>query len=98
MRETETNKGYNLLKEDIKISITAEDGTYENAVSPLKVKANYTMTDGNVKLKVNNTKGFLLPATGGAGAILFFVIGGLMVFAGICSFRISWKRAQCETE
>ena len=98
LRETETNKGYNLLKEDIKISITAEDGTYEDAVSPLKVKANYTMTDGNVKLKVNNTKGFLLPATGGAGAILFFVIGGLMVFAGICSFRISWKRAQCETE
>ena len=56
------------------------------------------MTDGNVKLKVNNTKGFLLPATGGAGAILFLVIGGLMVFAGICSFRISWKRAQRETE
>ena len=95
LRETKTNKGYNLLKEDIEIKITAEEGTYnKNETTPLKVSANYTMTNGNVNLKVNNTKGFLLPATGGIGAIVFFMFGGLLVFAGVCSFRISWKKSK----
>ena len=93
LRETKTNKGYNLLKDDVEIKITAEEGTYNDETTPLKVNANYTMTNGNVNLKVNNTKGFLLPATGGIGAIVFFMIGGLLVFVGICSFRVSWKKS-----
>lgn len=38
-----------------------------------------TMENGAVKLLVNNSKGFQLPSTGGAGTIAFFAIGGLMI-------------------
>ena len=84
LRETKTNKGYNLLKEDIEIKITAENETYmDESAEGISVKSNYTMTNGNVMLKVNNTKGFLLPATGGKGAVVFLIFGGLLVIAGI---------------
>lgn len=84
LRETKTNKGYNLLKEDIEIKITPENETYmDESTEGVSVKSNYTMTNGNVMLKVNNTKGFLLPATGGKGAVVFLVFGGMLVMAGI---------------
>lgn len=88
LRETGTNKGYNLLKNEIEINITPEKDAYnDESVEGIKVKCNYTMTDGVIALKVNNTKGFLLPTTGGRGAVAIFAFGGMLVLAGVLMLK-----------
>lgn len=88
IRETKTNKGYNLLKDDIEIKLTPEKGTYtDDSTDEIKVNTNYSMSRGVVAVKVNNTKGFLLPATGGMGTIRFLAVGGMLVLAGLCVMK-----------
>lgn len=62
-------------------------------VEPLQWSANYNMTGGAVMLKVNNTTGFQLPATGGEGALIFLAIGGLIaIVAGSLLFVTRRRR------
>lgn len=95
LRETKTNKGYNLLKDDIEIKITPEKEAYTDETSDdIKVKCNYTMNNGVAALKINNTKGFLLPATGGKGATAVFALGGMLVLAGVLMLKGSGKEKE----
>lgn len=65
--EIEAPKGYNLLKDPINIAINGKDGTIIN-VDKLTVKE-----------EVGNSKGSLLPSTGGIGTTIFYVLGGILV-------------------
>lgn len=94
--ETETDKGYSLLKEDITVVISAK--TDDNAICDICGKALLTASaevngkavqmteDGQsvnaiVPLTVINTAGFTLPKTGGNGIWMYAAIGVLAIVA-----------------
>lgn len=105
--ETATDDGYVLLKEDITVEITSKEGTDTCSVCEaymLKATAKVNgqtvamNKDGDsvsaiVPLTVTNTKGFDLPKTGGAGTVLFYILGALGVAtAGISAVVILKKK------
>lgn len=93
LRETKAPTGYNLLKNDISMTITATLDKTENnpALTELKLsvkddKADAAATESNgsvdtgiVATNVVNNSGAQLPETGGMGTTLFYVLGGILV-------------------
>ena len=102
MTETDTDKGYVLLKDGIEIIITAVEG--ESACETCGVKLltasgsvngdAVDMGDGNaiVPLTVVNNPGFDLPKTGGYGTWMF-TVGGCMLL-GVAVFIVVRGRKQ----
>ena len=99
LTETATDKGYVLLKEDIKLVIkTAESGQCENCAAQLLTASatvngkDVTMTDSNaiVPLTVVNNPGFDLPKTGSYGTWMF-TVGGVMLL-GAAAFIVMKSR------
>ena len=99
LTETATDKGYVLLKEDIKMVIkTAENGECEKCTAQLLTASatvngkDVTMTDGNaiVPLTVVNNPGFDLPKTGSYGTWMF-TVGGVMLL-GAAAFIVMKSR------
>ena len=96
LTETDTDKGYVLLKDGIEIVITAAEG--ESACETCGVKLLTAsgsvngdavgMEDGNaiVPLTVINNPGFDLPKTGGYGTWMF-TVGGCMLL-GVAAFIV----------
>ena len=97
LRETKAPGGYNLLKNDIIVTITATLDKRENspALTDLKLsvkedKEGAAATDSNgnvdtgiVETNVMNNSGAQLPETGGMGTTLFYVLGGILVLVAI---------------
>lgn len=97
LRETKAPAGYNLLKNDISVTITATLDKTENnpALTELKLsvkddKADAAATESNgsvdtgiVATNVVNNSGAQLPETGGMGTTLFYVLGGILVLVAI---------------
>lgn len=89
LEETKAPAGYNLLKEPIKMVVTAElDKTEDNpALTKLTIKVDEEQekdgdtTSGAVSLNVENSSGVLLPSTGGMGTTLFYVVGAALILA-----------------
>ena len=105
LTETATDKGYVLLKEAVKIVITAkENGTCEKCGTKLLTASatvngkDVTMTDGNaiVPMTVINNPGFDLPKTGGYGTWMF-TIGGVALL-GAAAFIVVKSRKQHKGE
>ena len=105
--ETATDNGYVLLKEDITVEISSVEGTEtcpncEALLMKASAKVNgqpVTMNkDGEsvsaiVPLTVTNTKGFDLPKTGGAGTMMFYILGTLAVLtAGVSGVVLMKKK------
>ena len=99
LTETATDKGYVLLKEDIKMVIkTAEGGQCEKCSAQLLTASatvngkDVTMTDSNaiVPLTVVNNPGFDLPKTGSYGTWMF-TVGGVMLL-GAAAFIVLRSR------
>jgi len=96
LTETDTDKGYVLLKDGVEIVITAAEG--ESACEICGVKLLMAsgsvngdavdMEDGNaiVPLTVINNRGFDLPKTGGYGTWMF-TVGGCMLL-GVAAFIV----------
>lgn len=97
LRETKAPAGYNLLKNDISVTITATLDKTENnpALTELKLsvkddKADAAETESNgsvdtgiVATNVVNNSGAQLPETGGMGTTLFYVLGGILVVSAV---------------
>ena len=65
LKETKAPSGYNLLTEEVTVTLT--DGT------------NNTTINMNAESKVANSSGVELPGTGGAGTKLFTMLGGAVI-------------------
>lgn len=78
LHEIEAPAGYNKLADPVKIEITVSDSNYGTP--------SYTVDDGNQdtnkEVKIENSKGALLPTTGGMGTIGLTVLGVIIVAAG----------------
>ena len=66
--EIEAPKGYNPLKDPVNITINGKDSSGTIHVDNL-----------TVSLNIGNSKGALLPSTGGIGTTIFYVLGGILV-------------------
>lgn len=88
LREIVAPAGYNLLKSDITVEITATiDGT-PSTLTGLAVTADGTAGTGNVDsgivgITVANNKGATLPETGGIGTTIFYTVGGILVLVAV---------------
>ena len=97
LRETKAPAGYNLLKKDISVTITAMLDKNEDApaLNELKLsvkddktgaeatESNGSVDTGIVATNVVNNSGAQLPETGGMGTTLFYVLGGILVLVAI---------------
>lgn len=97
LRETKAPAGYNLLKNDISVTITATLDKAENtpALTELKLSvkedkegaaattSNGVLDTGVVSTDIVNNSGAQLPETGGMGTTLFYVLGGILVLVAI---------------
>ena len=92
LKETKAPAGYNLLKEPIKIVISATLDKNEDspALTALTISVNDgTAANGNtetgiVSTDVQNNSGAILPETGGIGTTIFYVLGAALVIgAGV---------------
>ena len=96
LTETDTDKGYVLLKDGIEIIITAAEGESACEICGVKLLTAsgsvngdaVDMEDGNaiVPLTVINNPGFDLPKTGGYGTWMF-TVGGCMLL-GVAAFIV----------
>lgn len=97
LRETKAPAGYNLLKNEISVTITATLDKSENnpALTELKLsvkedkegaaatESNGVLDTGVVSTDIMNNSGAQLPETGGMGTTLFYVLGGILVLVAI---------------
>ena len=90
LKETEAPDGYNKA-DDIEFTIKAdhsiEPDTLElKSLSGDKVTGEIVLQpnkdDGSLSKDVPNTKGIVLPSTGGAGRVAIYVIGAILVVGG----------------
>lgn len=101
--ETEAPSGYNLLTNPIELTV---DATTENgqtwagepskALTALTITVNNVTTNGNlnngsVSITVENSKGSVLPETGGVGTTVFYIVGSALVI-GAAVLLITKKR------
>lgn len=81
LHETEAPAGYNLLKEDVQVTITATyntDGTLASSSATSTNNGQYQQTQ-----KIENKSGTELPSTGGMGTTIFYVVGSILVLAAV---------------
>lgn len=102
LKETATSKGYNILKEPVKVNLIpakGDDGEYTGVLAILAntstvngTAANLTEDNTAVTFAINNTSGFRLPETGGMGAWIFAILGVLVIGGGVTFYVITRKK------
>ena len=91
LKETKTPEGYSTMKDET-ITISATQGSANAEVGgditwmmsvndPATITDINVSTDGKISANVVNTKGNVLPSTGGIGTRIFYIIGGLLMAA-----------------
>ena len=91
LREIVAPAGYNLLKNDIVVVITATIGANadgKTTLTNLAVTADGAAGTGDVNsgivdITVANNKGATLPETGGIGTTIFYTVGGILVLVAV---------------
>ena len=88
LKEIKAPDGYNLLKDEVKIVITATVSAEDKKVTKLDVTADGTTgtgdaSKGTVGIEMENNKGTELPETGGIGTTIFYTVGGVLVLAAV---------------
>lgn len=81
LKEIAAPAGYNLLKVEVEVEITAtynEDGTLKASSAISTNKGQYVQTQS-----IENKSGAELPSTGGMGTTIFYVLGSILVLAAV---------------
>ena len=106
LKETKAPQHYNLLSNEIKLTITAttsngqtwKSGEPGDALTVLSINvgdatesATGERDKGIVSMNVENSKGSTLPTTGGMGTTIFYVVGSILVL-GAAILLITKKR------
>lgn len=79
--ETQAPSGYNILEDAVKVNFADTD---------------VAATDGVYTVKVPNSNGITLPITGGAGTVIFTVIGIMLMIGAVVLFVVSRKKSKAE--
>lgn len=86
LKETKAPDGFNKLTERVKVTIDKKDNLVNdsalNNITENEIpKVTYTTSEDNPGggLHVQNSKGNMLPSTGGIGTTIFYVVGGILV-------------------
>ncbi len=83
--ETQAPVGYNLLESEVAVG----SKTYKHA-QEVVVSKNSTSEAIQVE-KVEDGTGLTLPSTGGIGTTIFYIVGGILIVAGIAYFIVRRK-------
>ncbi|MBQ2775436.1 MAG: LPXTG cell wall anchor domain-containing protein, partial [Clostridia bacterium] len=89
LEETAAPTGYNLLKDAIEVVISDDTVTYENTADGIKAAS------GVYDVAVANSRGALLPSTGGIGTYIFYILGTILI-AGAFILIVTKKRMSTE--
>ncbi len=84
LHETQAPAGYNLLKDDVTVTINGA-GAAEANLSSLTVEAG-----------IANNTGSQLPETGGMGTMLFYIVGGLLMMAAVILLVVKKRSSTAE--
>lgn len=80
--ETKAPDGYNLRTKPVTIIVTADGVSYNDAISNIGTNGtgqSYNEETNTFLLKITNSKGVLLPSTGGPGTTMLMVAGATIV-------------------
>lgn len=94
--ETAAPAGYIIKEDAVVITVTADDLIYEDGtnISSDGTGRKYDKASKVYTLKVSNNAGYELPATGGPGTRLFYLLGMLMIIlAGTALIKRDRRRA-----
>ena len=97
LTETKAPEGYNLLKDPITITISSNtktaDGQGNNDAHQTDIEVIYSSATGTYTgaLSIVNFTGTLLPSTGGIGTTIFYIVGGILIVAGVAYFILRRK-------
>lgn len=88
LREIVAPAGYNLLKDDITVVITATFDDNHSTLTGLAVTADREngtadKSTGIAAITIANNKGSTLPETGGIGTTIFYTLGGILVLVAV---------------
>ena len=88
LKETATPVGFNSLTSDVEVQITSSCNILRGAIYAVQYKMadeeDFTDTDDEKVVPIENKRGTTLPGTGGIGTTIFYVVGGgLMAAAAI---------------
>ncbi len=103
LKEIKSPEGYNKLREEIELEVTAtcdEVGTItwtveeknNNSLIHVQIVEKQGTTIPDIKLQVENTSGFQLPVTGGKGTIIFTVIGLSVMLIVVIYLKFNKKK------
>ena len=105
LTETSPRPGYNALFEDIEVVVGADtvhsqtwEGEPTAALTGLNVSVKNAQNaaadadTGTVKVSIVNSKGTMLPSTGGRGTTVYYVVGGTLMAAAAVGLVLDRKR------
>lgn len=81
LTETKAPRGYNLLREPVKVTVAHKDAN--GKLTETSFVADQTQTDTSGLVKVENNAGTELPSTGGIGTTVFYVLGSAMALGAV---------------
>ncbi|WP_022767487.1 SpaH/EbpB family LPXTG-anchored major pilin [Butyrivibrio sp. NC2007] len=94
LTETKAPEGFNLLAEPVTFVIDSntDSAQGDNNTSQTKIEVSKTSKGATfTELSVVNKTGTLLPSTGGIGTTIFYIVGGLLIVAGVAYFIVRRK-------
>lgn len=94
LTETDTVSGYRGLAQPITITVDENGGISSTSLSSQSGSQIGSISNNNLIIVINQ-RGSVLPSTGGAGTVAFYVIGGALM-AGAVVLAVSKKRASAK--
>lgn len=90
LKEVTPPDGYEPMKETVLFTINKEFGT-DSTLKSVSITIDGGTSDGavasgSVTGSINNTKGTVLPTTGGIGTTIFYIVGGVLVLGAGAAF------------